>query len=220
MKKIYISLFVLLSFKSFGQSNGKIDLTEFIREIQKWQKQENNMSLAFWIPTSYWKVVLDDSPQVSKEALSQIEFAFKDYVVVGALDLDVNANGTMNFTTETELRKSISIQTQNGSIFKPIPESNISDEAKSFSSSLKPLFSQIIGQMGAGLHFYFFSVKDRDGKNILDERKNGKFTIKHSNINFDYSLPLVALLPPKVCPKDGASMKGNWNFCPIHGVRL
>ena len=82
------------------------------------------------------------------------------------------------------------------------------------------MFSQMLGKMGEGMHFYFFNIKDKDGKNIIDEYKKGKFSVLHSNKEFEYQLPLVTLLPSKKCPIDNAEMKGNWNYCPFHGVEL
>ncbi|NQX81347.1 MAG: hypothetical protein HRT66_05055 [Flavobacteriaceae bacterium] len=220
MKTLFSTLFILLSMTSFGQTNSKVDLIEFIREIQIWEKDGNNMSLSFWIPTSYWKIALEDNPQIPKETLSQIESAFKDYVFVCALDLDINADGTMDYTEETELRKTILIEDNRGVVYRPLAESNISDEAKSFASAIKPMFTQMFGQIGSGIHFYFFSIRDHESENIINEKKVGEFTIKHSSRNFKYLLPLVTLLPSKKCPKDGATMKGNWNYCPIHGLEL
>ena len=71
-----------------------------------------------------------------------------------------------------------------------------------------------------GMHFYFFKVQDEDGKTAIDEYQEGSFTIKHSDKEFSYTLPLVALMPGKKCPVDHAEMKGNWKYCPFHGDLL
>lgn len=212
-------LFIICT-NAFSQSSKKIDMTEYVREIQIWDKQENNMSLAFWIPSSYWRIALEDSPQVTPELINQIETAFEDFMVVCALDLDINLDGTMTFTKEQDLRKSISILDSMGNDYFPLTNEQLSPEALSFSDAIRPMFAQMLGQMGQGMHFYFFKIKDSDGVNIINEYEKGRFTIKHSNREFKYSLPLVTLLPPKKCPIDSADMKGNWNFCPIHGVKL
>lgn len=223
MKIIRATIFTILfiiSTNLFSQATKKVDLTEYIREIQIWDKQENNMSLAFWIPSSYWRIALEDSPQVAPELIDQIEASFENYMVVCALDLDINLNGTMTYTSEQDLRKSISILDSIGKSHFPLTNEELSPEALSFSEAIKPMFAQMLGQMGQGMNFYFFKIKDSDGVNVINEYEKGSFTIKHSDREFNYLLPLATLLPPKECPIDNAEMKGNWNFCPIHGAEL
>jgi hypothetical protein len=205
---------------AYSQSSKKVDLTEYIREIQIWDKQGNNMSLAFWIPLSYWRIALEDSPQVKPEQITQIEKAFEDYILVCALDLDINIGGTMTFTKEQDLRKSISILDSLGNIHIPLTNEQLSPVALFFSESIRPMFAKMLGQMGQGMNFYFFKIKDQYGANIFNEYQKGRFTIRHSNREFKYLLPLVTLMPPKKCPIDSVKMKGNWIFCPIHGVKL
>jgi len=33
-------------------------------------------------------------------------------------------------------------------------------------------------------------------------------------------MPLACLMPDKYCPVDDLKMKGDWLFCPYHGVKL
>lgn len=78
----------------------------------------------------------------------------------------------------------------------------------------------MLGQMGDGMHFYLFKVQDENGNPTIDEYKEGSFTVKHSDKEFNYTLPLVALMPSKICTVDQAEMKGNWKYCPFHGNLL
>jgi hypothetical protein len=220
MRIIISAILFIICANTFSQFTKKVDLTEYIREIQIWNKQENNMTLTFWIPSSYWRIALEDSPQVAPELINQIEKAFEDLMVVCALDLDINLDGTMTYTKEQDLRKSILILDSIGNSHFPLTDAQLSPEALAFSEAISPMFAQMLGQMGQGMHFYFFKIKDSNGANVINEYQKGRFTIKHSGKEFEYLLPLVTLLPSKKCPIDGAEMKGNWNFCPIHGVKL
>lgn len=195
-------------------------MTDYIREIQMWHKDDNNMTLSFWIPQSYWKIALENSPQVPKELLEQIESAFENYVFVCALDLQINMDGTMTYTDELSLRKTITITDVSGKTHQPLQENQLNEDALTFSRTLKPMFAQMLGQMGAGMHLYFFEIKDAEKNNLINEYKKSNFSIEHSNKTFKYQLPLVTLLPSKKCPVDGAEMKGNWMYCPIHGTEL
>jgi hypothetical protein len=220
MRLLFISMALLSSVAAFSQENYQINLTEYVREIQNWEKHKNNMSLTFWIPTSYWEVALKDSPDISQEIINLITSAFKDYVFVCALDLNIDNDGIMSFTDEQELRSTISVEDSLGNVSFPLEKSQISADASTYSELFEPMFAQYLGQLGAGIHTYFFEMKDEQGENIIDEYKAGEFTINHSNKKFHFQLPLVTLLPPKICPIDSVEMKGNWNYCPFHGVKL
>ncbi|OWW25919.1 hypothetical protein B4Q04_10045 [Zobellia sp. OII3] len=214
-------MFVLLSTAtSFGQAPQKVNLTDYIREIQIWHKENNHMSLAFWIPTGYWKIATEGNPQISGETVDQIVSAFDDYVLVCGLDVDIHTNGTALFTDEATLRQSISLIDEQGEVYLPLDDDEVSPEASGFLEPMKPMFRQMLGQMGEGMHFFFFKVQDENGKTAIDEYKEGSFTIKHSDKEFKYELPLVTLMPSKKCPVDHAEMKGNWKYCPFHGDLL
>ncbi|SHJ98746.1 hypothetical protein [Pseudozobellia thermophila] len=220
MKHLFVWLALLATATSFGQAPQKVNLTEYIREIQKWHKENNDMSLAFWIPTGYWKIATEGNPQISGEAVDQIVAAFDDYVLVCGLDVDIHTNGTASFTDEATLRKSISLIDADGEVYLPLTDDEVTPEASGFLEPMKPMFRQMLGQMGEGMHFYFFKVQDENGKTALNEYQEGSFTIKHSDKQFNFTLPLVALMPPKKCPVDHAEMKGNWKYCPFHGDLL
>jgi hypothetical protein len=220
MKKLLMVITFLIGFSTFCQENINVDVVDYVREVQIWQKHGNNMSFTFWIPTSYWEIALKDSPSVRQEDAQYFASLFQDYVFICALDFEINTNTTMIYTQEQDLRNSISIVDSKGKKYFPLENDQLSEEVYSVSELLSPMFAQMLGQMGEGMHFYFFEIKDKQGNNIIDEYTKGEFTIKHSNHDFKFQLPLVCLLPPKTCPIDGAEMKGNWNYCPFHGKKL
>ncbi len=220
LKTLFISVILCITVSAASQETENVNLIEYIKEVQKWNKQSNEMTLSFWIPNGYWELALKDNPQITQAVINQIKDAFKDYVFVCALDLDINNNGTMSYTPESDLRKTIFIKDNTNKQYDPLDKEEISSDALSLSEAIKPMFAQMLGQMGAGMHFYFFKITDEKGNPTINEYKKGEFTICHSGREFKYNLPLVTLLPPKVCPIDNASMKGNWDYCPFHGVKL
>ena len=209
-----------INYDSHAQVARKIELTEFVREIQIWNKEGNNMSLSFWLPESYWRYALADTPGVTIEVANQILMTFEDYVFICAVDLNINTDGSILFSDQFQVGESISIEDQLGNKYLPLSDTEISNDALAMSEMLKPMFAQMLGQMGQGMHFFFFKVKDENGKNIINELEEGRFIVRHSNKEFKYELPLVVLLPPKNCPVDSLEMKGNWSYCPFHGDKL
>lgn len=220
MKYILVIALLAYSFGSFGQYNKNVNLTDFIRDLQIWHKDDKEMALTFWIPESYWDISMKASPDVDESQIAEINAIFEGYIFICALDMELFSGGNVEYTSEKNLRRSISIVGPDGNSYLPLKDKDIPEKLQNMSQLLKPMFSKILGQMGAGIQFYFFEVKDLAGNELINELMQGQFTVKHSNREFVYNLPIVSLLAPKHCPEDGAEMKGNWNFCPIHGVQL
>jgi hypothetical protein len=215
-----LALTILLSVSAFSQTNQKVDFTEFIKEVQKWDKNENEMSMTFWIPNAYWHIALANNPKIDEELVAHIESMFENYIFVCIADIEITSYGTMNYSDEKVLRKSLSLVDSLGNKYLPLADKELDPEMVGIIDGIRPMFAQMFGQMGEGMNFYLFEAKDKNGKNIIDENEVNTFTIKHSNKSFEYNLPIVSLMAPKACPVDNEEMKGNWNYCPIHGVKL
>lgn len=105
MKYLFLLVAILSTATSFGQASQKVDLTEYIREIQIWEKDNSQMTLAFWIPKSYWKISLQDNPQIPAETVDQLVATFEDYIFVCGLDVAIHNNGTASFTDDARFKK-------------------------------------------------------------------------------------------------------------------
>lgn len=218
-------LFIIVGFMcipllTVGQNSQEISVTDFVREIQQWDKRNDKMSLVWWIPKEYWAIALKDNKQVPEEVVQQLETAFENYVLIWACDLKINIDGTMDFTKEDDIRKTIEFTDQKNRKHLPLAKSEVDEQAWTIAENMKPIFAQALGQMGSGLHFYFFRIEDENKQNLITASQPGEFKVSHSSAAFRWNLPLAILLPPKICSIDNEKMKGNWNYCPIHGTNL
>ena len=221
MKKSFLYIFLFsMPLLTKAQVNNDINITELIREIQQWNKTDNKISLAWWVPNEYWSLALQGDKRIPKETVKQLENAFGDYVLIWACDLNINLNGTMNFTSGEEIRKTISVVDKQGKVHHPLEKNQITEEALIIVENMKPYFAQAIGQVGEGIYPFFFQIKDKNKENLINATLPGQFRVSHSNSEFLWKLPLVTLLPPKFCTVDNEKMKGNWLYCPIHGQKL
>ncbi|HLT81430.1 MAG TPA: hypothetical protein VKZ86_10395 [Cyclobacteriaceae bacterium] len=220
MKVLLLAFLLSIPLTTIGQTETEVSLMDLMREIQQWNKRDNKMSMVWWIPTEYWRISLKDYGGISQETIEQVEILFEDYLVLWACDLSVNPDGTMNFASEEEIGKSITVLVGDSLEYFPLADDQIDAEVLTVAESMKPIFAQTLGQMGQGLHYYFFKVKDEDGKNLVQAKRKGEFKVSHSNAEFFWKLPLVTLMPPKFCPVDKEKMNGSWNYCPVHGKML
>ncbi|WP_196886382.1 hypothetical protein [Aureivirga sp. CE67] len=221
MKKTITLILLLFSISIFAQKK-VIDQNELMSDLWKWNKHnDNDMTGTLWIPSSYWRIALTNSPDVTPETIDLIEESFKDYVLICALKMEQISNGTnVRFDSEEIIRKNILIKDINGRVFKPIPDEEVELSTRMLLSNLKPFFAQTLGKMGQGMHFYIFEVKDSSGVNIINEYEEGEFSVLHSGNEVKWDLPLSSLIDDKICPIDNEAMNGKWKFCPFHGNEL
>jgi len=220
MRKLITGIFFCIPILTTGQIENEVSVTDLVSEIQQWNKKDNRMSLVWWIPTEYWGIALKDNKQIPQATVNQIENVFKDYMMIWACDLTINADGTIDYTAEEEIKKSIVVVAKNDKKYFPLTKEQIDAEALAIAENMKPFFAQALGQMGRGLHFYFFKLTDENGKTLVNANLPGEFKVTHSNFDFPWKLPLPILMLPKFCPVDKEKMKGNWSYCPIHGQKL
>ena len=221
MRRIFTFLWLLLGASVFGQIQKEdINLTDFIREIEQWKKENDRIQFVAWLPVDYWEIVGSQTNNVSTQTISQMKTAMKDFVLVYVLDMRINRDGTMEFKSADEIKNDLAFIDSANLKYYPLPEQKISQNALKIGVQLKPFFAQNMGKMGQGLNIFYFQVKDNKGQNLINPRLKNSFSIREGGKQFSWMLPLVSLMPPKFCPVDKEKMKGNWNYCPIHGVKL
>ena len=220
MRILLITLTLLLSLNIFGQESAKVDQIELIKDLQIWNKEDGKMKFSFWIPNGYWRIALEGNPQVTEETITKIESLFQDYILVFMADIKIHTGGTMSYTDKKDLKKGVSLVDENGKTYLPLSDKETSSETLTILKGMSPMFAKMLGQMGEGMHFFLFKVKDKKNENIINEYQEGYFIVKHSNKEFKWTLPLPSLLPNKYCPIDNQEMKGSWSFCPFHGEKL
>ncbi len=219
MKTIVTVALLCAATLTFAQTK-QIDLSEFMKQTQKWHKEGEEMKMAWWIPTDYWRIALEGNKDVPAEVVSQLENVFDEYVLIFAASINIGSSGVITGVEEEVLAKSLVVVDQNGKKHSPLKRSEINSDALQIEANMKPMFAQSMGQMGQAMHLFFFKIQGADQKNLIAASKEGGFTVQHSSSEFKWVLPLPILMPDKFCPTDKAIMRGDWTFCPYHGVKL
>lgn len=214
-----LSILILCSLKLIAQDY-KISLNKLTEETQILSESPDNLKLVWWIPVEFWQVVFADEQAMPKEQANEILEVFKQYTMVATLDGLIGNYGDISYKSQVEIFNSISLIDHNKNSFLPLKNSEIDDKTKEVMSFIKPVLSNMLGQMGANMHFFLFENKNNPGQAIIDPISNKPFTVVLGQEKFTYKLPLGSLLRPKKCPVDDELLNGAWQFCPFHGKAL
>ncbi|MCB9225984.1 MAG: hypothetical protein H6578_02270 [Chitinophagales bacterium] len=222
MKKgIYLLAILFFCYNnSYSQIKENIDFQDFMKEIQIWQKNENKMNLIWWLPSNYWEITKQMNPGVSEEGFKIFEDAFQDYYLVFTLSAEI-VGADFSYRSYSAIFDNLKLIDSKGRTYLPINEINLPTKTVNIMAVFKPIIEKMIGGgLGKGIQFYLFPKKDNKGSFIIDEDSQTEFAFTLFQNKFTYNLPLVSLMEDKYCPVDNKIMKGNWEYCPFHGVKL
>lgn len=193
-----------------------VDLMTFIEALLITQKEGQNMKQMWLLPKEYWVAALQDSQFGADETfINEFTEVLGSYLIIGCLDIEISSLGEM-----TKLEKTIAMVSKDGDVYKPIPEEEQELEVKNMVSTMKPMISNMLGQLGKKYDFYVFPNKDKEGNEILTPYKPGGIKVVLNKTDFVYRTPFSALIPSKKCTNDNEEVSGNWVYCPWHGDTL
>jgi hypothetical protein len=203
-----------------GIDPDKVDLMKLTQETQRASQETNRMQLVWWIPTVYWSVSFSKDATVSRADAQKVIEAVQDYMIVVIVDGDMGDYGNISYRSPSSIQEKLSMKDKNGKVYKSLSESEIKSDTREMLSAIKPVFANMLGNMGQNLHFYVFPGKDPQNKWIADPLENGEFTVVLDDKNYRWKLPLTSLFPMVVCDKCKENCSGAWSYCPWCGTKL
>lgn len=220
-EKVFIIILLIFGWlnSSFAQ-DVKVDINALIQETQKMSQSADKMNLIWWIPEDFWRVSLEQNPNISAAQIEEFIKLLHPYTVILAIDGKIGPFGGVTYESESTIRNNIRLIDIQGNNYRPLSIETITADMKNLLSMMKPVFVNMLGPMGQNMHFFLFPHKNQAGQEIADAKKEGAFSVKLDKSKFKWRLPLGSLLPPKICPVDGEKLSGSWKFCPWHGVEL
>jgi hypothetical protein len=138
------------------------------------------------------------------------------FIVTESMDSSRN----IGFKSDEEIRKSIKLTDRLNNQYDPVDPKDISSGVSKLLSLLKPSLQKIFGEFGKGGRFFLFNSVLKDKQEPINVTKINTFKLSWDKNEFIWVLPFSSFLPPKYCPVDKQIMKGEWSYCPIHGVKL
>lgn len=195
-------------------------IADLLKETQFQGGDGATQRLVWWSPTDFWVLTARQAPGASELQIQQVAKLLDRYVMVAVMEGTIGPLGGMTFTAEDALRGSVRLIDGQGRAVETLEADAIDSDTQNFLAMMKPMLSKMLGPFGANVHFVLFPATTKSGARYADPRSESIFHVELSGERFTYRLPLGALLPRKVCPKDGERLNGAWKYCPRHGVEL
>jgi hypothetical protein len=198
------------------------DMSAFMKETQQTPNESGYAGIVWWIPTEFWEISLERngmSEQKAKERYAPLGKYTVVAVVIGKIGI-----GNINWISEPEIRDATTLRDSDGNVYQPVQK--LSGDAEGLVSVLKPVFANMLGNMGQNIEILFFPATNKMAKPIADPHAPGSFSVAISKLVdgkdkvFEWKLPLTSLTPPKYCPVGKERVQANWKYCPWHGVKL
>jgi len=213
-------LLVLLCASTVMAQGEEVDFGALVREIQRVVWEEEEFTIIWWIPEEYWLVNLAQNPNVPEDRLEEFLRVLSSYTIVAVVEGKIGPFGGVTYTPEEIIWARIAIKDSQGVRYRPLSRDEIDADARVFLSVIKPFLANKIGPLGENLHFFLFPSRDKEGRRIANAKSEGVFAVILGGREFRWKLPLVSLLPPKICPTCGERLSGAYKFCPWDGTKL
>ncbi|THB66066.1 MAG: hypothetical protein D6B27_07280 [Gammaproteobacteria bacterium] len=221
MKKAILGVFVVVAMLVSGvvSAGHKVNIQKLVEDTQRMEQSGGKITLVWWIPDAYWKESFRQAPGMTQAQKDEFLKMVKDYTIICVMDGKIGNFGGVKTASRTEIMKNI-ILSVDGRKYKPLADSQISGDAKTFLGMMKPVMSNMLGQVGSGLEFMAFDGKNKKGAPLLNPMKKGAFTVTFLNKDYKWRLPLGSLLPPMQDPKTKEVFPGNYLYNPYTGKKL
>ena len=218
MKIILLTLFSVATLATTAQLPKSVNANDFVLECMKSGGVLPHKQMVLWIPADFWKII-GEQMKISPEIVTNLVTEMNKYMMFCVINYSL-VNQQLVFRTGDEIRPSLKLIDSAKVIYMPLADKDISPSALLLITQFQPALAKILGQIGDGMRLFLFDARNANGTPSFDEMKPNRFILAWDQGSFTWRLPFASVLPVRYCPVDNEPMKGNWNFCPFHGVSL
>lgn len=198
----------------------RVKANELTQDLQRSSQSTDSLDLIWWIPAEFWEVVLANEQGMDEKTRREFSDLFRSYTVIAAVKGDIGSFGVSSFESEADLREKLRVFDAGGKAYQPIAASKMDRKLSMLIQIMRPMFKNLLGEMGDNLQFFAFPGKGGDGKRLADPLGNGSFKVSVGEETYSYRLPLGSLLIPRRDPNTGEEFPGSYRFNPYTGTEL
>jgi hypothetical protein len=216
MKSVLAFIFILFVFTS-GAQTAKLSTDDLLIEGVQEDRQDGSKQIVIWLPYKFWQLV-GEQIQAPQEIVQELIGQMKGYTMFFVADYRPGSD--IPFRSDKDIRSTLRLTDSSNKILRPLAESEVLPDVRTLLQKLRPKLATKLGELGEGMRLYLFKAEMVNGEPALDVTRANRFTLSWDDVKMTWKLPLAVVLPSKKCPVDNEPMKGNWNYCPEHGVKL
>jgi len=194
------------------------DISKLVQETQGISQDGNRISLVWWIPSEYWAVTLATDRNLSAAELREVVTLLEDYLMLSVIKGSITPVGVIGLSRD-ELLELLSFSVD-GEQLEPIPEDELHQGMQSLLAVMKPVFGQMMGQMGQATELIVFPGRNAAGERLADPLKPGMVSVQLEDYSINFRLPLGSLLPARFDASTGEKFPGNYIYSPFSGKAL
>jgi hypothetical protein len=203
----------------------KYDLIALMNECQKMSGDPGVIAIVQWIPKEWWQLTLERAG-VPDARIKEVLKLFAPYMTFIMVHGRISSSGLPTFTSRSLLQEHVFLVDKAGHPYRPIDEEDVEAGVQNAIIMIKPIFSNMLGQMGDNMNFFLFPSQTKEKKKSYEATQEGSFSIRFKDVPdagdqaFQWILPLSSLVPAKICPKCKKEESGSWKYCPWCGSPL
>ncbi|MEA2041276.1 MAG: hypothetical protein U9N85_01825 [Bacteroidota bacterium] len=205
------------AYHTSAQSIDDYNINEITRELTIIDSNDFAMSFILWMPDIYWERVLKlKAGEINSEGVMG---AISQYNIFAVMRGEAGAIGNIKYKKLPEIKQNIILTDALGNRYFPVENDSLDQSVGLLFANFKPVFAKILGEYGNNINFVAFE-RSSEKSSKLNPKSAGRFYLKYFKKDYSYRLPVGVFLPPKYCPVDNEKYKGDWKYCPYHGVEL
>ena len=191
-------------------------------EMVRTLRDGRRVATLFWLPLEYWEASARERG-AGPEELEAVHKLFRDYVLVGVVDVELAQDGRPAFKSIADI-VSRSTFRRNGVELEVLRQPN--PELASRVPDLVYVLRASLGALGAGLRVLPLANVGPGGQPVLLGSRAGVLSLEFrlsegaEPTSISWRAPLTAIVGAKTCPEGDELLEASFDFCPWHGVKL
>jgi hypothetical protein len=196
-----------------------VDYGALIRDLTLTRNAGSRMSMSMWMPDEFWRAALQSNGKMTDKGINDYIAVMHPYILVAILDAKQGITAFQYADMDT-LSNEVTIEDSHGMKYGPLPPNLVAEDVKNLIQVMRPLLSNMMGNMGQHMEFLVFPSMDNAQHPIADPKSEGSLTVHLGDLPLRYRLPLASMLPAAMDAKTGESFPGNFHFNPYTGDKL
>ena len=208
------------SASSYPPQKSSIDFDMLMNETQIFLDDPDKMLMVWWLPKEYWIATAEEDPFFDTNMAEETIDVLNPYIVTFIIVGRIGAFGGIKYETIEKIYDNSYLQLSTNHKLYPIKRDKIDPDVINFMEMMKPIFANMMGQMGENMQYVLFNAQYQNGEDYINSKSKDYFKLNVLENEVKFNLPLASIFPKKTCSKCDEILNGTYNYCPFDGTNL